>query len=468
MPPQTRRNSPTALSKSGPKGADQQSQVRGVASPTPLNPDLWYIHGKAYDLTSFVDQHPGGRNNLLETRGQNVTEMFESVHALSKRNVHGMLSKYEVPDVQAADSPFSYAEDGAYKEITRRVRAMFGERSYKATTPYYVQLVAMIALYAVGMYYSFVRPNPLIALLTGGWLMIIFFYGAVHDASHFALSKNAWVNTFWSVLSCHWGFWHSNIWFQHHCYGHHSYTGVSKIEGRNQLDPDLRWTPWLRKHPWFKLKPLHRFQQFFMYILFMMLPNQFVYQALLYQYGRTKGRVFSVRLNSYSNRAMWEALLSYAVEITSALVHFVMPFYFGTPSIALMSIYMYWSGAGFMYFVIVAPNHDTQETDKNVEPPQGMDWGEMQIRHSANFSRNSFFLTMFFGGMNFQIEHHLFPAVCNIHYPAISKIVREVCEERGLPYNYHPSLLSAHVSVWKNYRDLGGGQLPADVLRKAK
>jgi Cytochrome b5-like Heme/Steroid binding domain len=216
MPPQNSRGAPALDSSS--KGADRSHMSGSSSSGAPAQPsrDLWYIHGKAYDLTSFIDQHPGGRNNLLETRGQNATELFESVHVLSKRNVHSMLSKFEVSGAAAAESPFTYAENGAYREIARRVHAMFGSKSYKANTLYFVQLAAMIALYAVGMYYSFVRPNPLVALLTGGWLMIIFFYGAVHDASHFALSKHAWVNTFWSVLSCHWGFWHSNIWFQHH------------------------------------------------------------------------------------------------------------------------------------------------------------------------------------------------------------------------------------------------------------
>mmetsp|Transcript_17192 Transcript_17192/g.51383 ORF Transcript_17192/g.51383 Transcript_17192/m.51383 type:complete len:463 (+) Transcript_17192:70-1458(+) len=431
---------------------DEQLPLSQQSALQPLDPNLWYIHNKAYDLSSFVDSHPGGRNALLETRGQNVTEMFESVHALSKRDVHSMLSKYEVVGAYAADCPFTFAEGGAYHEITRRVSMVFAGQSYKATTWYYVQLLGMIAVYAAGMYFSIVHTLPLVALLTGGWLMTIFFYGALHDASHSALSKHAWINTFWSILSCHWGLWHSNIWFQHHCYGHHSYTGVSEIEGRNQRDPDLRWTRLLRKHPWFKLNPLHRFQQFFVHL---MLCNQYLLQVQRYQVGRKSGRVFSLQLNSYSNRATWEAIFSYTIEIASVLVHFALPFCFGSWSMVLFSISLYWLGAGIMYFLIVAPNHDTQETEKSLDTPRGMDWGEMQIRHSSNFARDSSFLTMFFGGMNFQIEHHLFPTVCNIHYPAISKIVRAVCKERGLPYNYHPSLLLAHWSVWKNYRDLG-------------
>jgi fatty acid desaturase len=476
---------PEPLQEQPLSGAELPLNKEGFEEAQPRK-DLWYVHGKAYDLSSFVERHPGGRNNLLETRGRNVTELFESVHALSETDVHSMLKKFEVPNVAVVPSSFTYEEDGVFQEITRRVRKHFEGRSYKASTGYYIQLLVMIGLYA-GMMLTWLRADlynevealkpaypyidtlrPLIAFVTGGWLMILFFYGAIHDASHFALSKKAWVNSMWSIISCHWGLWHSNIWFQHHAVGHHSYTGVPKLP-HNQLDPDLRWTPWLRKHPWFKLNGYHKFQQFFSYLLFLFFPNQYMYQVLMYVRARILGRVFSFQISDYrSTRALWETALAYFVDITTIFVHFVVPFVAMPTWQAAFCIWTYYSGCGFMYFVIVAPNHDTQETQHHMDGGVGMDWGELQIRHSGDFSHESKTLTMFFGGMNHQITHHLYPAVCNIHYPEISKIVQDVCKERNIPFNYSPSLLSAHISVWKNYRDLGGGQLDAEAVRQQK
>jgi cytochrome b involved in lipid metabolism len=61
-----------------------------------VNPNLWVIHGQYYDLSSFVDRHPGGKEMILLGKGRDCTEMFESIHALSKVSVHKLLEKYRV------------------------------------------------------------------------------------------------------------------------------------------------------------------------------------------------------------------------------------------------------------------------------------------------------------------------------------------------------------------------------------
>ena len=70
------------------------------------------------------------------------------------------------------------------------------------------------------------------------------------------------------------------------------------------------------------------------------------------------------------------------------------------------------------------------------------------------------------GGLNFQIEHHLFPRVSHVHYPAISKIVQEACQKYKLNYNYYPSMLQAVVSHVKTMKRLGkkDWRFPAPVV----
>mmetsp|Transcript_33378 Transcript_33378/g.92992 ORF Transcript_33378/g.92992 Transcript_33378/m.92992 type:complete len:117 (+) Transcript_33378:25-375(+) len=86
-----------------------------------------------------------------------------------------------------------------------------------------------------------------------------------------------------------------------------------------------------------------------------------------------------------------------------------------------------------------------------------MDWAEMQIRTSCNWSIHSTMWWLISGGLNFQIEHHLFPGVCHVHYPAISKIVRAACEEHGLPYNAYPSYWAIYKSHIRTLYLLGRG-----------
>ncbi len=86
------------------------------------------------------------------------------------------------------------------------------------------------------------------------------------------------------------------------------------------------------------------------------------------------------------------------------------------------------------------------DNTRNTTPP--LDWAEMQIRTSANWSLGSLFWLLMSGGLNYQIEHHLFPGVAHVHYPEISVIVRDECARRGIPYTAYPSfraIFSAHV-----------------------
>ena len=71
------------------------------------------------------------------------------------------------------------------------------------------------------------------------------------------------------------------------------------------------------------------------------------------------------------------------------------------------------------------------------------EWAVHQVQTTVNFSRRNPVLCWFLGGLNFQIEHHLFNKICHIHYPALSKVVEEVCQEFGVRYAAHGSMLSA-------------------------
>ena len=64
-------------------------------------------------------------------------------------------------------------------------------------------------------------------------------------------------------------------------------------------------------------------------------------------------------------------------------------------------------------------------------------------RLSFGFANGNPLITWYVGGLNHQIEHHLFPKVCSVHYPALAPIVREVTREHGLPYYHQPTLFSA-------------------------
>jgi linoleoyl-CoA desaturase len=91
-------------------------------------------------------------------------------------------------------------------------------------------------------------------------------------------------------------------------------------------------------------------------------------------------------------------------------------------------------------------------------------WAEHELKTTANFAMNNKVISWFVGGLNFQIEHHLFPRISHVHYPAISKIVMQKCQEFNLPYNKYDTMTAAVISHFRVMKNLGKG--PGNIIRK--
>lgn len=252
---------------------------------------------------------------------------------------------------------------------------------------------------------------------------------------------NRVLHTLWSD----WNLWSHYLWLRHHTYGHHSYTGIYR------RDPDLVNSQlFFRKHNEIPFKPQHKFQSWSTFILLWALPNQHVGQILLYIRAWLTKHVFGVPLEDIS---LVDLIVSTLIYVPSLFFHIVLPFMLLPVSNALGVMALYWTGQGIGYAVNIIPNHDTFETHTLASKPAVLrDWGEQQLLGSGNHTTDggmwSTLVTTLWGGMNYQIEHHLFPAVSHVHYAAISKIVQQTAAEFGLPYTTH-SWLSAIFSFAK-------------------
>jgi linoleoyl-CoA desaturase len=82
-------------------------------------------------------------------------------------------------------------------------------------------------------------------------------------------------------------------------------------------------------------------------------------------------------------------------------------------------------------------------------------WSIHQMLTTANFSPKSKWFSWLIGGLNYQIEHHLFPNICHVHYPKLSKIVQQTAEEYNIPYHIQPSFAKAVAVHWKMLYQLG-------------
>ena len=112
--------------------------------------------------------------------------------------------------------------------------------------------------------------------------------------------------------------------------------------------------------------------------------------------------------------------------------------------------------AGIILAFIFQSAHVLEETDFFV-PDEKISvknhWAIHQMKTTMNFSKKSAFLTWYVGGLNYQVEHHLFPNICHIHYPKIAPIVRSVAKEFKVPYLEHETFaqaLSSHIGLMRN------------------
>lgn len=263
-----------------------------------------------------------------------------------------------------------------------------------------------------------------------------------HDGNHGSLSKRKWINriagTSLDVIGGS-----SHYWKQKHNGAHHTYTN---IEGHDE-DIDLgilgRLSP-EQKRFWF-----HKYQHVYLWILYgfivirWQLWNDF--HALIKGEGkRPRGTNLAVFI------AGKLAFFSLAF-VLPALLHQIWV-------VAVVYLAICWV-MGILLAVVFQLAHVVEETAFPKPHPDTHsvedEWAQHQVRTTADFAPRNKLVMWFSGGLNHQIEHHLFPHVSHTHYPAIARIVKRTCQKFGLPYNVHPSIWSAVRSHFRHIRAMG-------------
>jgi linoleoyl-CoA desaturase len=308
---------------------------------------------------------------------------------------------------------------------------------------------------------------PLILIITNvlsGWAIIAGFVimglgmvgigmSIMHDAIHGSYSSHGWLNKIMGrTIDLVGG--NAVAWQVQHNLLHHTFTN---IYGH---DEDIHDKPILRLSPEGKLWKIHRFQHY--------------YAVLLYGLSTVSwctSKDFRA-LTSYKEKGLLEKVgAKYApimVElIVSKILYFgcllALPFYFSAApwTLILAGFFAMHFTAGLILTVVFQLAHVVENTEHPVPCDEGNienTWAIHQLHTTANFAKNNKFLSWYVGGLNFQIEHHLFAHISHVHYPAIAPIVKETALEFGIPYNEYTTFTQAVASHWKVLRLLGRGE----------
>lgn len=428
--------------------------------------NLWFIHGKYYDLEPFIKSHPGGQAILILSRGiPDATPLMESYHAFAnKEYIAKTLSKYEVNYIpegagtrKSTEIKYTFKEGGFYDTLTRRVRVHFGatkmgesvSANVKANRWWAVKILTQTLVLTGSYLTAFVLPVDnfavkAISAVVAGVSVVALGMQCMHDSSHYAVAtRNSWKNRFllriWNAVAL----WGSDQWLQHHTVLHHSFTGDDEFDPDTMhAKPFVRKTLLAKRSKYFSFPAVlaaeRWFWAFYSLLIYTLLPGMYVGQVISYRIlWPLKGRLW--KMSSVPKdalpRANWETALSWLVVLAQL--------YRRSPLLS----FIFFTACNISYAMCIIPDHDTFESAIQNHVNDGeVDWGEVQVRHSSDFGGKGFLgrcFTQMFGGINLQIGHHLFPSVNHVHLPELVPIIKETCAEFNVPYAEQGTVLSA-------------------------
>lgn len=267
-----------------------------------------------------------------------------------------------------------------------------------------------------------------------------------HDANHGSASASPLVNR---LLGCTLDMIGGSSWvwrFKHNVF-HHSFCNIVGA------DTDISAEPLLRLAPGQQRRPAHRFQAFYIWGLYALLPVGWElmddWRDLLrgrigtQSFPRPKGKEVAILVAGKVFFFCWAFVLPMMLHPVAAVIFF---FLFAN---AVLGIVLSTT------FQLAHCVNEVEFPEMHAGAPMEFGWAEHQVRTTANFARRNRLVTWFVGGLNFQIEHHLFSKISHVHYPALSSIVEETCREYGIPYHSHESLGAAIGSHVRLLRTLG-------------
>jgi linoleoyl-CoA desaturase len=324
-----------------------------------------------------------------------------------------------------------------------------------ANTEMVIKTVFMFAAYFVP--YSLILTGTLtgtVALLIAVAVMSLGLAGiglsVMHDANHGAYAKKNWINT---VIGYSLNLVGANAfnWKVQHNVLHHTFTNV------HEEDEDISPRGALRLTPHSEWKKIHRYQFIYAWFLYGLM-------TIVWLFFKDFVRIVRYHKSGMTKKQNANIVEEWFILIGTKLLYvgyiFVLPMVLTTLpwwNIVLGVVIMHYI-AGFILAIIFQPAHVIEGTEfplPDEDCKLENNWAIHQLLTTTNFGNNSRWFSWYVGGLNFQIEHHLFPNICHVHYRKISGIVQSTAEEFGLPYRSTRTFMQALVKHGKLLKQLG-------------
>lgn len=345
-----------------------------------------------------------------------------------------------------------------YKVLQKRVNDYFKTNNIArhGNVKMVFKTIVMISLYVVpflAMLLYFQNPWMIFLMyVLMGFGMAGIGLSIMHDANHGAYSKNQMVNKVLGyVITLVGG--HDVNWRIQHNVLHHTYTNV------NGMDEDINPGSTLRFSPHEPRRAAHKYQHIYAWFLYGMM-------TILWSTSKDFKQLFRYRKMELLETQNVRFVSSLLILLLSKALYYIvvlgLPIYFCSQYIPIWGIIASYFTMHFICGVILGaifqPAHVVPTSDYPLPDESGniaADWAVNQLVNTSNFAPGARLFSWYVGGLNYQVEHHLFPNICHIHYRKISEIVKATALEYNLPYNSQRTWGDALVSHTKMLYDLG-------------
>jgi linoleoyl-CoA desaturase len=345
---------------------------------------------------------------------------------------------------------FPAAQQSFHVELKKRINDYFEStgKSLFGNSNLYVKAIILVTLFlALYIHLVFFTPVIFLAVIESILLGVVVAgigFNIMHDGAHGSFSKYKWLNNVAaSSLNVLGG--SSFMWNVKHNVIHHAYTNIDGV------DDDIDIQPWMRMSTTQPKLVMHRYQHIYFWFLYSMLYILWVFVLDYQKYFKGKIGEMSIRKMSLTDHIVfWSFKIFYLFVFVAIPIYTVgfLPWLIGFFIFALV--------AGFVISIVFQLAHTVEHTHFPM-PHESTgkledEWAIHQLKTTANFAPRNKFISWLVGGLNFQIEHHLFPKISHVHYAEIRRIIKQACDEYGISYIEYPRMRHAilsHVSFLK-------------------
>jgi delta11-fatty-acid desaturase len=434
------------------------------------------IHNKYYDITNFA--HPGGPVAIMAANRRDATALFESHHPFSDRTMmDSVLKKYEMneerekcenyllPGEKENGDIFDWEEtlkSDFTIEVRDKVKKHFAEKAEqrgvtlseatKATPQKWCEWGAF-ATATMWSFYTMLYSQSIF----WSWLNVLLFpslywmSGAMlHDGSHFAVSRDWRIN--WGMQYMYRVIASPYDWLHQHVIGHHPYTSIyNKDPDLNHVGDELRFT----EHTKWNTGHIKQENKYFKLSLFLLIALNIKNSLLL---------TFTQKYNDCVYKIPSEfkyQLLHFLDTILYMYLFFILPFQIWSPFYAIKHAIIPYLLLSVIFNINASVNHTHTSCIKG----QNKNWYIHQVTTSNNFGSHwpHYYLSI---GLNYQIEHHLFPTVNHCHLRDIQSIVKRLCEKHSIPYHHTGGYKDALIGVYEHLREMGKKPVTEEEAQK--